>query len=410
MYLPKKITYPVSVALLCCTAVHFPAFAASKHHAAPTPVQDTAQDVRSNYDLSSIKRALRSFLPNETIGVEMVNRSIALTGGVSGAEAAQKALKVAKEFVGKDATVLNFMQIKTGQQVMLRVRVGEIQRTALKRIGFNLQGVRSAGQYTIPFATSGGIGKAVGSAVSDSSAFGVGSVIYNSTNLDLSATLDMLEQNGVFKMLAEPNLVAISGESASFLAGGEFPVPIAQYGDTISVDYKPFGVKVGFTPLVLAQNRIRLNVEPEVSEISTEGAVAIKGFTIPSVTTRRAKTTVELAPGESFMIAGLIKDDFRTTINQVPGVGDIPVLSALFRSSAFQRNETELVIAVTPYIADPVISSDIRLPTDNFHSASVLEGVFLGALSSRTNGSGSSKNTLSPTTQGLEGSVGYIAD
>ncbi len=408
MYLLQKIAPRFMVMALLSVFICSTAVAAPKRHSAPRPAPVAAQEIPASgsVDLLGIKRALHSFLPNETIGVEMVNKAIALTGNISGADTAQKAMKIAKEYVPADAQVLNFMQIKTGQQVMLRVRVGEIQRTALKRIGFNLQGVRRAGDYTIPFATGGGIGQAVGSAVSDSQAFGVGSIIYNSTNLDLSATLDMLEQNGLFKMLAEPNLVAVSGESASFLAGGEFPVPIAQYGDTISVDYKPFGVKVGFSPLVLSANRIRLNVEPEVSEISAEGAVQIKGFTIPSVTSRRAKTTVELAPGESFMIAGLIKDDFRTTINQVPGVGDIPVLSALFRSAAFQRNETELVIAVTPYIADPVASDDVRLPTDNFHTPSVLEGVFLGALSSRT----ATKNAVAPNTQGLEGPVGYIAE
>lgn len=397
----KKLASSLLLITALCATPYTSSFAA-KQPAEPASTEATS----SSPELSGIKRTLRSFLPNEAIGVEMVNKSIALTGSISGAEAAQKAIKITKEFIGKDAEVLNFMQIKTGQQVMLRVRVGEIQRDALKRIGVNLQGVRRAGSYTIPFATNGGIGRAVGSAISDSQAFGVGGIIYQSADLDLSATIDMLEQNGVFKMLAEPNLVAVSGESASFLAGGEFPIPIAQFGDTISVEYKPFGVKVGFSPTVLSTNRLRLSVEPEVSEISKEGAVEVKGFSIPSVTTRRAKTTVELAPGESFMIAGLIKDDFRTTINQVPGLGDIPVLSALFRSAAFQRRETELVIAVTPYLADPAISSDIKLPTDNFRTPSVLEGVFLGALTSRSG----KTSTLSPTQHGLEGPVGYIAE
>lgn len=396
----KKIASSLFITAVLCTAPCAASFAAKR------AAEPAAAETMASYDLSGIKRTLRSFLPNEAIGVEMVNKSIALTGNISGAEAAQKAIKITKEFIGKDAEVLNFMQIKTGQQVMLRVRVGEIQRDALKKIGVNLQGVRRAGDYTIPFATGGGIGQTIGNAISDPQAFGVGGVVYQSANLDLSATLDMLEQNGVFKMLAEPNLVAISGESASFLAGGEFPIPIAQFGDTISVEYKPFGVKVGFSPTVLSTNRLRLSVEPEVSEISTEGAVQVKGFSIPSVTTRRAKTTVELAPGESFMIAGLIKDDFRTTINQVPGLGDIPVLSALFRSAAFQRRETELVIAVTPYLADPAMSSDIKLPTDSFRTPSVLEGVFLGALTSRS----SKTSTLSPTQHGLEGPVGYIAE
>jgi pilus assembly protein CpaC len=318
--------------------------------------QDTSQ---ASSNIGGIKQVLRSLLPNETIGVERINKSIALTGNVSSADAAQKAVKIAEEFTSRPSDVLNFMQIKTGQQVMLRVRVGEIQRTALKQLGVGI---------VTPLAL-----------------------------------LTSLEKEGVFKVLAEPNLVAISGESAEFLAGGEFPVPVAQKGGAMSVLYKTFGIKVNFTPLVLAPNRIRLNVEPEVSEISTAGAVSIQGTNIPSVTSRRAKTTVELAPGESFMIAGLIKDNLRHEVTQLPALGDIPVLGALFRSSAFQRNETELVIAVTPYLVDPAANSDIKLPTDNFRPANSLEAVFLGAVSStRPAGTNSSK--------GLEGPAGFIAE
>lgn len=356
-------------------------------------------------DVPAIKRSLRTFLPDETIGVEVINGSIALTGRISGTDVADKALLIAKEFTkntpeGTTINLINLMKIQSAQQVMLRVRVGEIQRTALKQLGFNLQGTRAAGNVTGTFSTGGGIGNNFGSFTSGNNIFGLGGIVYNSTNLDLAGSLDLLEQDGVFKLLAEPNLVAISGETADFLAGGEFPVPVAQDGDTISVDYKTFGVQVEFTPLVLSQNRIRLTVEPEVSELSQEGNVNVASFSIPSIATRRAKTTVELAPGESFMIAGLIKDDMENLINEVPGLAEIPILSALFRSTSFQRNETELVIAVTPYLVDAAAGTDIRLPTDNFHTPSVLESFFFGALSSSVD----DKKGVS----GIEGPVGFI--
>jgi pilus assembly protein CpaC len=354
MSILHKILIGGSAICMMLTLFMHPAQAKQVKHPAQQQLA-ISQPVR---DITALKQTLRALMPSEPIGVERVNRSIALTGNVSSADAAQKAVKVAEEYVGK-GEVINFMQIKSGQQVMLRVRVGEIQRTALKQLGVGI--------------------------------------------ITPLAVLTSLEKDGVFRVLAEPNLVAISGESAEFLAGGEFPVPVAQKGDTMSVEYKSFGVKIAFTPLVLAPNRIRLNVEPEVSEISTIGAVSVKGMNIPSVTSRRAKTTVELAPGESFMIAGLIKDNLRNQVTQLPGLGDIPILGALFRSSAFQRNETELVIAVSPYLVDPVAGNDIRLPTDNFHTPSSLENVFLGAIGGRS-------TTASPSAKGLEGPSGFIAE
>lgn len=361
-------------------------------------------------DLPAIRKALNTFLPHENIGIELVNRSVALTGVVSDAEVAHRAVKIVDEFIKNNASendkssALNLMQIRSGQQVMLRVRVGEIQRTALKNIGFSLQGSRITSEVIAPFATGGAVGSAFGEVVAGADSFGIASIIHDTANLELSATLDLLERDGLFKVLAEPNLVAISGESAEFLAGGEFPIPIAQGDETISIDYKPFGVAVDFTPAVLSQNRIRLVVEPEVSEITTEAEVELSGFSVPSVSTRRAKTTVELAPGESFMIAGLIKDEMIQTINEIPGLSEVPILSALFRSTAFQRNETELVIAVTPYLVDPMVSGDVRLPTDDIQAPSVLDSLFFGAIAQRT-----SSNVTSGTKH-LEGPIGFVVD
>jgi pilus assembly protein CpaC len=201
-------------------------------------------------------------------------------------------------------------------------------------------------------------------------------------NTGIAGTIDALERDGVLKVLAEPNLVALSGEEAQFLAGGEFPIPVPQQLGTTTIEYKPFGVALKFTPHVLSENRLRIQVQPEVSELSFEQTIDTgDGFVAPSLITRRASTTVELAPGESFMIAGLIRDNMSSQINELPGVGEIPVLSALFRSTSYQRNETELVIAVTPYLVDPIKGTDIKMPTDDFRPASFMESIFFGTLS-----------------------------
>ena len=187
--------------------------------------------------------------------------------------------------------------------------------------------------------------------------------------------------------LANPNITAISGETGSFLAGGEIPIPIASGFGTVSVTYKQYGVSLAYTPTVLADGRISLRVRPEVSQLSSQGAVSIGGLTIPAVTTRRAETTIELGSGQSMMIAGLLSNDHNNQITKAPGVGDLPVVGALFRSNAFQRNETELVIVVTPYLVKPVNSaSDIKLPTDGYKAPTDLGRVFMGQLSDGKSG------------------------
>lgn len=295
----------------------------------------------------------KSLFPKEQIKVQSVGNGLALTGTASDAATAAQIAQVAEQIAG-GKKVINLMQVKGGQQVMLRVRIGEVQRGAMDQLGLSAQGVVGA----------------------------VSGIFYSNTLYDVDTRLDFLSQNGLMKTLAEPNLTAISGEKAKFLAGGEFPITVPQKGgEVFTTEYKPFGVGVEFTPTVLSNNRIRLAVEPEVSEV-VKSSVS-KGA--PTFSTRRAQTTVELAPGESFMIAGLISDNLRNVSDEMPVAGDIPVLGALFRSTAFKRNETELVIAVTPYLVDPVPAQDIKLPTDNFKPASVLEQYFFGAISSKPN-------------------------
>ena len=185
--------------------------------------------------------------------------------------------------------------------------------------------------------------------------------------LDITGSLDLAQTDGLVTTLAEPNLTALSGETASFLAGGEFPVPIAQGNNAISVEYKQFGVGLAFTPIVLADGRISMRVRPEVSELSEAGSIKLNGFTVPSLTTRRAETTVELGSGQSFMLAGLLQNRNRNNIEKAPFLGDIPILGMLFRSTSYQRDETELVIVVTPYLVRPV-SRQLAIPTDGYRA------------------------------------------
>lgn len=362
---------------------------------------DTVEVVVADSRMQDVSGVLRSYMPNEQVTLSKAGNNVVASGAVSSSENARKIAQIA----ANHGNVVNLMNVKGGQQVMLRVRVGEIQRTALKEIGINLTGQKNAGRVTFPFQT----GSTPGIGASGAASFGTGSVVYNSDFFNLNATLDALESEGLFKVLAEPNLTAISGETANFLAGGEFPVPVQQDNNkAVTIDFKKFGVGVDFTPVVLAPNRIRLTVAPEVSELSNEGAVVTAGFSIPAISTRRARTTVELAPGESFMIAGLIKDNVRTGVNKVPGVGSIPILGSLFRNSTFERNETELVIAVTPYLVDPVTGSEIRLPTDDFRTPSQMEQVFLGSLGST--GSDDPKLQLQVPGSRLSGPFGYMTE
>lgn len=398
-------------------------------------------DVLVGIDLPAIRRALKQFLPNESIGVEMVNTNVALTGVVSSASVVDKALRITSEFLksdsaeggggaagmaaaaggsgggGEDADrgILNLMQVASGQQVMLKVRVGEVNRSALKQLGIEWANFGSIGNLYLNNAKD--TGQQLFQAGSETTflanpentltTFGLGWV---ADDFQVNFKLNALEEDGLFKLLAEPNLVAISGQEAEFLAGGEIPVPVPQPsgggGSTqITIEYKPFGVAVKFKPFVLSENRLRMQVQPEVSELDSAIAVNIGGFSVPGISTRRAKTTIELAPGESFMIAGLIKDQARTNISSLPGVKELPVLGALFRSTDFQRNESELVIAVTPYLVDPVRHSDVKLPTDGYAHASDMEMLFYGALTSTKRGA--LHRTETPM---LEGPIGFMVD
>lgn len=406
-------------------------------------------DVVVGYDLPAIRKALHFFLPHEHIYVDLVNASVALTGDVSDASVATEAMRIVAQFTqptavstggtasvassgnttgplqysnGDAPSVLNLLKVATGQQVMLRVRVGEIQRNALKNLGVSLSTLADRGRVlgvtnnklTIfdnqnTSSTASGISNGVSGLVHNSNDAGFLMGTLTSGGFALSAAIEALETDGLLKILAEPDLVAMSGEKAEFLAGGQFPILVPQFGGTSggaaidTVQFQSYGVAVQFVPYVLAGNRVRISVQPEVSEIDQSGL--FNTSVAPALVTRRAKTTVELAPGESFMIAGLMSDRLNSSIQQIPGASSIPVLGALLRSTAYQRNETELVIAVTPYIVDPLKSSDIRLPSDDFRPASLMEQFFYGSL-----GAMSGKEYKNAQMPSLEGPVGFIMD
>jgi pilus assembly protein CpaC len=226
--------------------------------------------------------------------------------------------------------------------------------------------------------------------------------------LDILSAIDLGERIGQVTTLASPNLTALSGESSTFLAGGEIPIPISQGLGAVSVEYKQYGVSLAFTPTVLSDGRISMRVRPEVSQLSSAGAVEIGGTSIPALTTRRAETTVELGSGESFMIAGLLQNTHNNSIDKAPGLGDVPILGTLFRSNAFQRNETELVIVITPYLVKPVNANQIVLPTDGYKAPNDFDRIFMGQLGGGTTGGDRPKPAMSPPVGAVGPTIGAI--
>jgi pilus assembly protein CpaC len=346
-------------------------------------------DVVVGPDVTSLKRQLSELMPTDEVGARISNDSIVLEGIVANAPAADRAVQIAETYApGK---VVNLLSIGSSQQVMLEVRFSEVKRSALKQLGVSwflgsdggkLDGVIGGGASLTPgvpiTSTIGGVtttvpGTAVHSLGSITNSFGIVSRAFRALGTNFDVTLDALERKGAITTLAEPTLVALSGETASFLAGGEFPVPVVQNtsgGGTggnngaFTVEWKPFGVSLAFTPTVLADGVINLVVAPEVSSIDPTASIVINNLTIPGLQTRRAKTTIELRDGESFALAGLLRRDFQDTIRQLPILGSLPIIGALFRSTNFQKEETELVIIVTPRLVRPVRAAALRAPTD----------------------------------------------
>jgi pilus assembly protein CpaC len=337
--------------------------------------------------VGDVTAALRRAIPDAKLSVSGAPGGIVVSGTVNTPADAQKARDVARQYVGdKDKIDFN-VAVAASVQVNLRVRVAEISRQVNKQFGINWGAVFNNGSIAVGLLTGRAPTTGFGQFVRDTSLTPAGSIgfDYQHGMTDIAALLDLLQIQGLVTILAEPNLTAMTGETAEFLAGGEFPIPVAQALQQTTIEFKNFGVSVAFTPVVLSENRMSIKVRPEVSELSTVGAVVLNGIQIPGISVRRASTTVELASGQSFAIAGLFQNNASNQIQQLPGLGDLPILGALFRSTNFQKNESELVIVVTPYIVHPVAKpSDLHVPTEGLTWSSDIEQILLGRLTTRT--------------------------
>ncbi|HVI06370.1 MAG TPA: type II and III secretion system protein family protein [Sphingomicrobium sp.] len=336
-----------------------------------------AANVRVGNNISSVDEMLHLAMPDATIQATPMNNLVLLTGTVASPEDIAEAQRLTQAYVGEGTQVVARLKSATPLQVTLKVRIAEINRTLLKKWGVNLLTQDSTSGFK--FGIAQGTAPAGGSPFQVSNS-GLGSTLGIATKLlglNLLGSLDIAAQDGLVSILAEPNLTALSGETASFLAGGEFPIPVSQGNNAVTIEYKQYGVGLAFTPIVLSDGRISMRVRPEVSQLSTSGAVTLNGYSVPALTTRRAETTVELGSGQSFMIAGLIQNKGTNSINKAPFLGDLPILGALFRSTNFQRDETELVVVVTPYLTRPV-SGQLATPVDGYRVPNDIQRDFLG--------------------------------
>ena len=375
--------------------------------------------VRVGSNITSVDTMLKLAMPEAAITSTTMNGIVLLTGTVAAPSDVEEAQKLVEQFVGKDTQVVNRLKSAVPLQVSLHVKIAEVSRAFAKQIGVNLLNRDTTGGFLFGiaqgrnFGTIGDLPTGAFPKVDASSLYGLptgslslpfnpatGQFIAGGTQydfktlgqtsgtslglagkflgMDLAAAIDLAETDGLVSTLAEPNLTAISGETASFLAGGEIPIPISEGLGAVTVEFKQYGVSLSFTPTVLADGRISMRVRPEVSQLTEAGSVKLNGFTIPGITTRRAETTVELGSGQAFMIGGLMSNNQNSTLDKAPFLGDLPVLGALFRSNGFKRNETELMIVVTPYLVKPVSPNQIMLPTAGLRAATDGERIIAG--------------------------------
>ncbi|KKC24404.1 type II and III secretion system protein family protein [Sphingomonas sp. SRS2] len=377
--------------------------------------------VRVGTNITSVDTMLKLAMPEAAITATTMNGIVLLTGTAAAPSDIEEAQKLVEQFVGKETQVVNRIKSAVPLQVSLHVKIAEVSREFAKTIGVNLLNRDTTGGFlfgiaqgrnfgtignlpntfpmvdasslynlptgslSLPFNTMTGqfvtgpgtlydlktLGKGAGSGTS------IG-LMGKFLGMDLAAAIDLAEADGLVSTLAQPNLTAMSGETASFLAGGEIPIPLSQGFGSVSVEFKQYGVSLSFTPTVLGDGRISIRVRPEVSQLTDAGSVRLNGFTVPGITTRRAETTVELGSGQAFMIGGLMTNGQNSTVDKAPFLGDLPVLGALFRSNGFKRNETELMIVVTPYLVKPVSSNQIALPTTGLRGATDGERIIAG--------------------------------
>ena len=357
-------------------------------------------EIQVDIDARSIRAALAHLLPDSEINVKSYRDGVFLTGAVRSPEDSASAVAVTRRFVAEDTDIVNMLTVAGSQQVVLKVRVAEIARTVVKNLAVNQRvSIGGGGELLLNFTAP--------TALTGIDFFSVGNVGTGIDGVLSPSAFGALEEQGLIKTLAEPTLTAISGETANFLAGGEFPFPTGlDDNGNVVVEFRDFGIGLNFTPVVLNENRINLQISTEISAISQANAVTIAGFVIPGIATRRTETTVDMQSGGTIMIAGLLQDDATNNVRGFPFLKDVPVLGALFRSTQFSRNETELMVIVTVYLAKPIGNTDrLSAPTDGFVPASDVDIYLLGKLQKEYGAV-----DMPPWAVPLEGPYGYIME
>jgi pilus assembly protein CpaC len=372
--------------------------------------QIAAYDIAVTRDLNGVRAALRQAMPNADIRIEGVGDGVMLTGSVATPIEAQQANDLAARLAGGADKVVNSIVVRGKDQVMLKVTVAEVARSIVKQMGIDLSATLNYGSSSVVFNNSNPFTASGAPLVSGNSL----TTSFGSTP-SVKATLRAMESAGVVRTLAEPNLTAISGESATFIAGGEFPIPTGvtctttaagQIGQCApSIAFKKFGISLNFTPIVLTEGRISLHVMTEVSEVSNDNSINISGISVPSVKTRRAETTLEIPSGGAMAMAGLIQQQQKQAINGLPGLSTLPVLGTLFRSRDFVNNQTELMVLVTPYIVRAVAPKDLSRPDDGFAAASDPQADLLGSINRIYGAPG-----RTDPAQNYRGTYGFITD
>ncbi len=360
----------------------------------PIAVLDVTVGAQSD---GGLENTLARLLPGSSIQSTMAEDRVVLSGTARSDADVQNAIAIAKQFTNNE--VVSVVQVSGAQQVMLKVIVAEVQRETVKQLGIDLNASLNVGGVTTSLLTSQGLG-----GVSNTVAPNSGKLGFSFGNLSVDATVKSLERRGALRTLAEPTLTAYSGKSAEFLAGGEFPIPVAFEDGKVTYEFKQFGVELKFTPTVHSNNDISMDVDTKVTEVNVEGGYTAGPVNIPATKERSAKTSVKLPTGSTLAIAGLIEEKTRQQFNEVPGISKIPILGALFRSRDFIRSETELLILVTPYLTAPGHVNDYTLPTDKLEFAGDAEAVFLGHME-KLYGVGNG-----PKGQSLKGGVGFVLD
>lgn len=358
-------------------------------------------EVQVRHDISRLREALREMYPSEPIEVKAMDGAVVLAGRVSNSGVAEDARELAARYVDKK-NVINRLDVTAPTQVHIRVRVAEVERSISENIGVQWNQLRAGMEDSFTF---------FGGALSGAPGAFAGNLDVDGGNAGVDATLDLLQEEGLVTVLAEPNLTALSGETATFLAGGEFPIPVSQDEGEVTIEFREFGVRLKFTPTILTNRRISLKVAPEVSELNFADGVSIgaNGIRVPALSTRRTSTTVELASGQSFAIAGMLQNTRNHDISELPGLAELPVLGALFRSDSFRRGETELTIVITPYLVRPSESKDMALPTDGLTAPNDIERILFG----RMYGADSERRMAAEKRLGdkrLSGPVGFMLE